>query len=91
MSDRHGQNLPFEEALSFVDLNSPCLSNDAEFVDVYWNGASHYYLDGTTECSNFVPVLEYDVESGRYFHYPLIEDGSSSGKRVRMSVESLLV
>ena len=74
-----------------VGTNSPYLSNDAEFMDVYWDGASHYFLDGTTERSVFVPVLEYDVESGRYFHYPLIEDGSSSAKRARMPVESPLV
>ena len=74
-----------------VGTNSPYLSNDAEFMDVYWDGASHYFLDGTTERSGFVPVLEYDVESGRYFHYPLIEDGSSSAKRARMPVESPLV
>lgn len=33
---------------------------------VYWDGASHYYLDGSTEVSRLVPVLRYDLETGRY-------------------------
>ena len=73
-----------------VATSSPYLSNDANYHEVYWDGASHYFLDGTTERSGFVPVLEYDVESGRYFHYPLTEDGAASGKRVRMPVEAPL-
>ncbi len=70
-----------------VGTSSPYLSNDADYNDIYWDGESHYFLDGTTELSSFVPVLEYDVESGRYFHYSLIEDGAGFGKRVRLPVE----
>lgn len=33
---------------------------------VFWDGASHYYLDGSTEVSRLVPVLRYDLETGRY-------------------------
>jgi len=34
--------------------------------DVFWDGESHYYIDGTTEHSDVLPVLIYDVEAGAY-------------------------
>ena len=73
-----------------VGTNNIYLSNDPEYKDVYWDGASHYYLDGTTERTGFVPVLEYDVESGRYFHYPLVGGDLSAPQRVRVPVEAPL-
>lgn len=33
---------------------------------VFWDGASHYYLDGSTEVSHVVPVLRYDLDTKRY-------------------------
>lgn len=33
---------------------------------VFWDGDSHYYLDGSTEVSHYVPVLRYDLEARRY-------------------------
>lgn len=34
--------------------------------DVFWDGQSHYYLDGTTEGSGVIPVLIYDTETEKY-------------------------
>jgi serine/threonine protein phosphatase 1 len=36
---------------------------------VLWDGASHFYVGGTTEASAVVPVLKYDTESGIYTGY----------------------
>ncbi|MEG1365263.1 MAG: hypothetical protein RSC71_06855, partial [Cetobacterium sp.] len=40
---------------------------------VYWDGQSHYYIDGTTERSKFVPVLKYDTETGIYTSFEKID------------------
>lgn len=33
---------------------------------VYWDGAAHYYVDGSTETSGVVPVLCHDDATGAY-------------------------
>lgn len=33
---------------------------------VFWDGKAHYYIDGTTEISKFVPVLKYDTKTAAY-------------------------
>lgn len=33
---------------------------------VFWDGASHYYVDGSTEESGVVPVLCYDDATNAY-------------------------
>ncbi len=37
---------------------------------VYWDGRSHYYIDGGTATSGLVPILKYDTVSRKYssFH-----------------------
>lgn len=42
------------------------ISGDPSFHDVYWDGASHYYIDGTVYVSKRLPVLMYDEETGKY-------------------------
>ena len=34
---------------------------------VYWDGANHFYLDGTSEQSHIVPILEYDCDTKSYY------------------------
>ena len=43
--------------------------------DVFWDGQSHYYIDGTTEHSGVMPVLIYDTETGRYSSRLATADG----------------
>lgn len=45
---------------------------------VYWDGQSHYYIDGTTERSKFVPVLKYDTETGIYTSFEKIDFGADA-------------
>lgn len=51
------------------------MAQDESFHDVYWDGASHYYLDGTTHKSGQVPVLKYDIERERYTAFTFDADG----------------
>lgn len=39
---------------------------DDEFQGVFWDGESHYYIDGTTERSGVIPILRYDAVRGEY-------------------------
>lgn len=42
------------------------LSGDPDFHEVFWDGASHFYLDGSSERTHYVPVLKYDEETCQY-------------------------
>ena len=51
------------------------MAQDETFHDVYWDGASHYYLDGTVHKSGQIPVLKYDTKHKRYTVFAFDEDG----------------
>lgn len=51
------------------------IANDPCFHDVYWDGESHYYLDGTVHVSGMIPVLKYDVERQRYTAFTFDDAG----------------
>ncbi len=52
------------------------MARDEGFHDVYWDGESHYYLDGTVHRSHMVPVLKYDVARKRYTAFTFDADGN---------------
>jgi len=33
---------------------------------IFWDGKSHYYIDGTTRLSLFIPILKYNTTTGIY-------------------------
>ena len=43
------------------------LAGNPDFHDIYWDGESHYYIDGTVMQSGSLPVLAYEEETGRYY------------------------
>ncbi len=43
------------------------IANDPGFHDIYFDGASHYYIDGTVLRSGVIPVLMYDTDTKRYY------------------------
>lgn len=49
-----------------VGTASEYLANDPTFHQVFWDGESHYFLDGSSELSHVVPVLKFDEERGAY-------------------------
>lgn len=49
------------------------ISGDSYFHDIYYDGASHYYIDGSVYKSGEIPVLMLDTESDTY--YSVTENG----------------
>ena len=50
------------------------IAGDSSFHDIYYDGASHYYIDGTVLKSRRIPVLMVDTKTDRY--YRVTESGS---------------
>ncbi len=57
---------PFPKDIIAGHIGTASLSGDQDFHDIYWDGASHYYIDGTVYVSKCLPVLMYDEETGTY-------------------------
>lgn len=47
-------------------ISTSSLAGDEEFHHVYWDGKSHFYIDGNTVKSGYVPVLRYNTKTSRY-------------------------
>ncbi len=43
------------------------ISGNARFHDIYFDGASHYYIDGTVLDSGAIPVLMVDTKEDKYY------------------------
>lgn len=71
------ENLPryyVEGNTIFVHAGIEEDAGDASFHDIYYDGASHYYIDGTVLKSRRIPVLMVDTKTDRY--YRVTESGS---------------
>lgn len=55
------------------------LKNDRNFHDILWDGASHFFCDGSVQFSGQVPVLVYDCDTDKY--YSLGPDVPSSQRK----------
>lgn len=44
------------------------IAGDPRFFGIYYDGASHYYIDGDTLTSDHIPVLMYDTETKTYYN-----------------------
>lgn len=62
---------PFDKDIiaGHVGTGSEYLANDENFHEVFWDGYSHYFLDGSSEFSHYIPVLKYDTETTRYTRF----------------------
>lgn len=43
------------------------ISGDSYFHDIFYDGASHFYIDGTVLVSGVIPVLMVDTETDKYY------------------------
>ncbi len=43
------------------------IAKDPAFHDIYYDGASHYYIDGTVLQSGVIPVLMVDTKEDKYY------------------------
>ena len=50
------------------------IPGNPEFYDIYFDGESHYYIDGTVLESGSIPVLLVDTEADKY--YRVTENGN---------------
>lgn len=57
-------------------VGTATIADDPWFHDVYWDGQSHYYLDGSVHVSHRIPVLKYDTVARRYTCFRFGADGS---------------
>lgn len=57
---------PFCKDIVAGHVSTAQLAGDPDYHRVFWDGASHYYIDGATAESGCLPVLKYDTETGRY-------------------------
>jgi len=49
------------------------VANDPDFKGIYWDGASHFYIDGSTTRTNKLLCLAYDEKEKKYYEFT--EDG----------------
>lgn len=56
----------FEKDVVAGHVSAGGLAHDVDFEGVFWDGASHYYIDGTTERTGRVNILRYDTERDTY-------------------------
>ncbi len=43
------------------------IAENKSFHDIYFDGESHYYIDGTVSESGVIPVLMYDTDTKKYY------------------------
>lgn len=43
------------------------ISGDRNFHDIYFDGESHYYIDGTVLHRGIIPVIKVDIETDKYY------------------------
>lgn len=55
-------------------ISTSQIANDENFHDIFYDGDSHYYIDGDVNTSNRIPLLKYDDVTGKY--YSLQESGN---------------
>lgn len=48
-------------------VGTAVISNNPEYHDIYYDGESHYYIDGTVLDSGMIPVLKVDTETDKYY------------------------
>lgn len=47
-------------------VGSGQVADDPTFHDVFYDGYSHYFIDGSVMQSQRIPILTYDTETGQY-------------------------
>lgn len=48
-------------------IGTGVISGEPNFHDIYYDGESHYYIDGTVLDSGTIPVIKLDIDSGKFY------------------------
>lgn len=43
------------------------IAGDPGYHDIYFDGESHYYIDGTVRDSGIIPIIKIDIEHNKYY------------------------
>ena len=57
-------------------ISTAMLAESKDYHEVYWDGESHYYIDGDVNKTNTIPVLKYDEETGKYSSFTKIKQNN---------------
>ncbi|MBQ3123814.1 MAG: metallophosphoesterase family protein [Clostridia bacterium] len=49
-------------------IHTSNIARNPNFHEIYYDGASHYYIDGNVHKSGIIPVLMVDTETDKYYH-----------------------
>ena len=69
MSKSNSENIP----KGISNVFQPTISLLHRFHDIYYDGESHYYIDGTVIDGGYIPVLLVDTDEDKY--YQVTESG----------------
>ncbi|MEF9983808.1 MAG: metallophosphoesterase [Oscillospiraceae bacterium] len=64
----------FEKDIIAGHIGTASIANDPAYHHVFWDGQSHYYIDGSTELSGYIPLLKYNTETKRYTSFEKLTD-----------------
>ncbi|MFT8871383.1 MAG: metallophosphoesterase [Sporolactobacillus sp.] len=76
------QKFPAETGSFYMDIiaghvsSATAAKNDDYLGKVYYDGKSHFYIDGETERSCIVPLLKFNTATGVYSSYDKATNGS---------------
>ena len=62
-----GQIENFDMKIVAGHVGTSQISGDSFYHDIFHDGGSHYYIDGTVDVSGKIPVLIYDTEKDKYY------------------------
>lgn len=48
-------------------IGTSVISGDPSFHDIFYDGESHYYIDGTVLDSGIIPIIKVDTERKKYY------------------------
>lgn len=69
-----GKIANFDMKIVAGHVGTDSISGDPRFHDIFFDGGSHYYIDGTVQRSGEIPVLMYDTENDKFYR---VTDGGN--------------
>ena len=75
----------FEKDVVSGHRSAAKLAGDPDHRGAYWDGLSHFVIDGETEKTRVIPVLIYDTETGAYCQRLATSEGVGEIEPIRKS------
>lgn len=48
-------------------ISTASIANDPKYQGIYFDGCSHYYIDGDVLKNGYIPILMYDTNENKYY------------------------